>query len=66
MTITLPFLLITLHLSHMGFTLGLTFIFSPPDIFLIIAVGNSAFGDIVGGDLYFDFVSLQNSYIVDA
>ena len=70
MTITLPFLLITLHLSHIGFTLGLTFIVDPPKnvfvLYLLIAVDYPALRKVVGRHFDLDFVSLENSDVVDA
>ena len=64
MTMTLPFLLMTLHLSHIGLTLGLTFIFLSSELF--VPVNDSALREVVGR--HFDFYSIpfEDSDVVDA
>ena len=59
----------TLHLSHIGLTLGLTFILNlQKSVFLydlLIAVDNSALSQVIGRHFNFNLVAFEDSDVVD-
>ena len=60
---TLPFLLMTLHLSQMGLTEGLTFIFLSSEFFVLalVSVRYSAFVKVVRAHCHLNFVSYAHA-----
>src|SRR3954449_12810848 len=61
MTMTRPWRRITLHLSHIFLTLGLTFI-----AFLLVPIGDSTSAEVVRCELNLDAVSGQDADVVHA
>src|SRR3954453_7355158 len=61
MTMTRPWRRITLHLSHIFLTLGLTFI-----AFLLVPIGDSTSAEVVPCGLNLDAVSGQDADVVHA
>ena len=69
MTITRPWRRITLHLSHILLTLGLTFISSVPLLTglageLLVPVGDPASAEVVGGQLHLHPIAGQDPDVV--